>query len=112
MCDPALPAQSFIRFDIVLTVVDAVPSVRALLRMRSVRHSCMPVHLTHAHEFPRKRDIRPRAEMQLNMAKQQRAMAIQQQAASMQAQASQYKCLRHFLSSCDPQSYSDSFEHA
>ena len=36
-------------------------------------------------------EIPPRAEMQLNMAKQQRSMAIQQQAASMQSQATQYK---------------------
>ena len=44
-------------------------------------------------------EIPPRAEMELNMAKQQRAMAISQQAASMMAQATQYKYLRYFLSS-------------
>ena len=44
-------------------------------------------------------EIPPRAEMQLNMAKQQRMMAITQQAASMTAQATQYKYLRYFLSS-------------
>ena len=44
-------------------------------------------------------EIPPRAEMQLNMAKQQRLMAITQQAASMTAQATQYKYLRYFLSS-------------
>ena len=44
-------------------------------------------------------EIPPRAEMQLNMAKQQRMMAITQQAAQMTAQAQQYKYLRYFLSS-------------
>ena len=42
-------------------------------------------------------EIPPRAEMQLNMAKQQRMMAITQQAAQMTAQAQQYKYLRYFL---------------
>ena len=41
-------------------------------------------------------EIPPRAEMQLNMAKQQRLMAISQQAASMQAQAQQHKYARNF----------------